>query len=555
MTIRAFLPAVHLEPTFTDAGVYLATIRVTDSRGLSDQKSFQITVENVPAPPVLDQPGDMIAFVGRTAEQEIRARDPDGNPLSFSKDWGPGYMSVTTTSPGTGFGTGKIQLSPGDADLGPAPATILVSDGLRFAAASFGIEVFQVGQPVLFKIGDFCVAAGLPLSVLIRAVDPESDRLVFSQSGLPNYGSFTDNGNGTATLSLNAQRAEPPSATFMTVTVSDGAMSSAETFAIYVSAYGCSIFAGGGGGSDNKPPVSMSGGPYAGLAEQTVEFDGTQSYDPEGQPLRFAWNFGDGVVAVGPAPSHTYANGGRYKVDLLVTDGLLSDRDTTSVTISGALPARAFAPEGRIKIRLTSGKPTLCVQIEPVNGSYRNAEVDLSSVVMIFAGSGSVGQIPAIHEKAAVAEDRDGNGTEEITACFRKEDLRQLFSRVQNGRSSVTVDFEGHVLSGGKFRAPMDLELIAGKGPLSATVSPNPLNPDAKLSFLTLKPGPVKVSVFDPGGRLVRKLQNEAASPAGYHEVTFDGRGEEGERLGSGIYFYRIETPDGAITGRFVILK
>jgi hypothetical protein len=174
---------------------------------------------------------------------------------------------------------------------------------------------------------------------------------------------------------------------------------------------------------------------------------------------------------------------------------------------------------------------------------------------MISAGTGSIGQIAAIHEKTAVAEDRDGNAAEEITACFSSEDLRRLFSRVPRERSSVPVAFEGRLLSGGKFRAEMSLDLVAGKGPLSATVSPNPLNPDATLSFLTLKPGPVKVSIFDPGGRLVRTLRNEAVSPAGYHEMTFDGRGAKGERLGSGIYFYRVETPDGPIKGRFVILK
>ncbi len=551
-----FFPAVHLNPTFTDAGVYTGTIRATDSRGLSDEKSFHITILNTPAPPLLDQPSDMIAFVGQISDQEIRARDPDGNPLSFSKYRGPAYMSVTTTSPGTGSGTGNIRLSPIEADLGVDTAFVMASDGIRGAQARFAIGVFPVGRPVLVRIGDQCVARGYPLSVLIRAVDPEGDRLAFSQTGLPSYASFTDNGNGTATLLLSPQRAEPPGATLMTVAVSDGTMSGAETFAIYVPASGCgAAFAGGGGEGDNKPPVSISGGPYTGLAGDPVAFDGTQSSDPEGQSLRFAWNLGDGAVAVGPSPSHTYARGGRYDIELLVTDGLWPVRASTTATIADAFAARAFAPEGRTKVRLDSGKPTLCVQIEPVNHSYRNAEVDLSSIVMISAGTGSVGEITAIHEKTAVAEDRDGNGAEEITACFSSEDLRQLFSRVAHGRSSVTVDFEGRVLSGGKFRAEMALELLAGKGPLSATVSPNPLNPDAKLSFLTLKPGPVKVSVFDPGGRLVRTLRNEAVSPAGYHEMTFDGRGEKGERLGSGIYFYRVETPDGLIKGRFVVLK
>ena len=34
-----------------------------------------------------------------------------------------------------------------------------------------------------------------------------------------------------------------------------------------------------------------------------------------------------------------------------------------------------------------------------------------------------------------------------------------------------------------------------------------------------------------------------------------DGRSESGESLGSGIYFYRISTPDGSFTGRLVVLK
>jgi len=382
MTIWSLLPAAHLEPSFTDAGVYTGTIRVTDSRGLSDQKSFQMTIENAPAPPALDQPSNMIAFVGQTAEQEIHARDPDGNPLTFSKYRGPTYMIVTTTSHGTGSGTGEIRLSPGESDLGPDTVAVLVSDGLRVAQAWFTIGVFQVGQPVLVRIGDLCVAPGYPISLLIRAVDPEGDRLAFSQAGLPSYGSFTDNGNGTATLSLNPQRAEPPGATFMTITVSDGAMSSAETFTIYVSEYNCSgiVF---GGGSDNQPPVPESGGPYTGLAGDPVAFDGTQSSDPEGQPLLFAWNLGDGAVAVGPSPSHTYARGGRYSIDLLVTDGLWSTRASTTAAIASPRVMNAlsqnhpnpFNPETIIPYSV-AGRGRVTVRIYDISGRCIRTLVD-----------------------------------------------------------------------------------------------------------------------------------------------------------------------------------
>jgi hypothetical protein len=37
--------------------------------------------------------------------------------------------------------------------------------------------------------------------------------------------------------------------------------------------------------------------------------------------------------------------------------------------------------------------------------------------------------------------------------------------------------------------------------------------------------------------------------------VRIDGAGERGGVLPSGVYFYRVDSPDGTITGRFAILK
>jgi len=52
----------------------------------------------------------------------------------------------------------------------------------------------------------------------------------------------------------------------------------------------------------------------------TFEFDGSTSSDPDREPLRYQWDFGDGESAEGVRVRHTYAQGGTYLVALTVMD-------------------------------------------------------------------------------------------------------------------------------------------------------------------------------------------------------------------------------------------
>jgi hypothetical protein len=65
----------------------------------------------------------------------------------------------------------------------------------------------------------------------------------------------------------------------------------------------------------------------------------------------------------------------------------------------------------------------------------------------------------------------------------------------------------------------------------------------------------VRVSLYDLNGRFIRAIYDEPAAAPGAHEVSIDGRGADRRTLPSGVYFYRIESPDGADSGRFTILK
>jgi hypothetical protein len=78
---------------------------------------------------------------------------------------------------------------------------------------------------------------------------------------------------------------------------------------------------------------------------------------------------------------------------------------------------------------------------------------------------------------------------------------------------------------------------------------PNPFNPSTNIKYQIPKNSFVSLKVFDLLGREVQTLVNEKQS-AGIYEATFDGT-----NLSSGIYFYKIESPDFSKTMKMVLVK
>jgi PKD repeat protein len=328
------------------------------------------------------------------------------------------------------------------------------------------------------------------------------------------------------------------------VRASDGALSDSKSLTITVN-------------NINHAPTASAGGPYTGIINIAVNFNGSGPSDPDGDPLTYAWDFGDASTGVGVTPSHTYTVVGLYNVTLHVEDSFgLSDDDATTANIIDVLPATAFAVGGNTKTSLGAGKPSTCFQIQPDSDGFNISDVDLSSIVMISPGTGSVSQISA-SGKTSTDGDKNGDGITEITACFSKDDMRLLWSNLPSGTTLVTVTFEGHMFSGGTFRATLaDYPVKSnGGGVLAATISPNPLNPQAVLTFSTSKAGFVKVMMFDVQGRLVRTLADNPSAPAGYHDITIDGMNSSGVRLASGRYFVIVNTADGREKMSVTILK
>jgi hypothetical protein len=65
----------------------------------------------------------------------------------------------------------------------------------------------------------------------------------------------------------------------------------------------------------------------------------TSSTDPDGDPLTYEWDFGDGQASAGTSASHAYADNGTYTLRLTATDhhGLWDDA-TLTITVSNVVP-------------------------------------------------------------------------------------------------------------------------------------------------------------------------------------------------------------------------
>jgi hypothetical protein len=78
---------------------------------------------------------------------------------------------------------------------------------------------------------------------------------------------------------------------------------------------------------------------------------------------------------------------------------------------------------------------------------------------------------------------------------------------------------------------------------------PNPFNPTTKITYAVPTAAKVRLEVFDVLGRKVATLVNETKQ-AGEYSVEFNA-----SRLVSGVYMYRMTTPETSITKKMILVK
>lgn len=84
--------------------------------------------------------------------------------------------------------------------------------------------------------------------------------------------------------------------------------------------------------------------------------------------------------------------------------------------------------------------------------------------------------------------------------------------------------------------------------------TPNPFNPSTTIAFSLAEESDVVLDVFDVAGRRVRCLVSKKLG-AGSHRVVWNGRSDSGEKVASGVYFYKLRAGKNDTNKRMVLLK
>ncbi len=83
---------------------------------------------------------------------------------------------------------------------------------------------------------------------------------------------------------------------------------------------------------------------------------------------------------------------------------------------------------------------------------------------------------------------------------------------------------------------------------------PNPFNPSTTITYALPKSGKVRLDIYNLKGQLVNTLVNQDME-AGVHSVVWNGTDKNKRAVASGVYFYRLSSPESSKTKRMLLMK
>jgi hypothetical protein len=177
-----------------------------------------------------------------------------------------------------------------------------------------------------------------------------------------------------------------------------------------------------------------------------------------------------------------------------------------------------------------------------VDYSIETARIALTNVGSYYTQAGGLSVYYPNHEPDLVGAD-------------------DYYANYQNTGDAANLDFVADT-RWDEFLAAL-LQLSAGADrsdrlPLSyclRSTLPNPFVSRTTIGYDVPMLGPLNLSIYDVGGRLVRRLIDSPNHPGGRHNVVWDGMSDDMQFVVPGIYFCHMEAGSYRNTKKLVLLR
>jgi len=316
---KSSVSGCRTQMTFDNGGTYNITLTVTDNSGLTATASDTIIVDTA-QPPVAQM---FLNPISGQAPLQVTANgsnsyDPDGNIIDYK--W-------TVSNGQTTFGSSaNLIFNQG----GNYNITLTVTDNTGLTnTTQQSVNVIAKNQPPTAKQLVTPTEGNAPLTVTLNGVqsfDPDGSIVNYewiASDGQRAFGAsssmtFVEAGIYVVSLVVTDDKGEiSPNVAVQTLTVG------------------------------SKPPVArFRFYPREGKAPLTVTLDASESFDPDGEIIRYEWRASNGQEATGQQTEMTFNEPGEYQITLIVEDnnGRKSPEfwQKVRVTESGGSPPEAI---------------------------------------------------------------------------------------------------------------------------------------------------------------------------------------------------------------------
>ncbi len=258
--------------------------------------------------------------------------------------------------------------------------------------------------------------------------------------------------------------------------------------------------------------------------------------------------------------------GGSLSATAVTTD----DRGRAHTRLSfgpdpGVNKIRVTAPQITYPVTFTAMATRAAQLAADVNG---DGIVNIQDLVLVSASFGQTGESHADVNSDGAVNIQDlvlvasafGAGTTAAPALhpsalakLSRQDIQRWLDNAKHLESTDAAHLRGIAV------LEQLLALLLPKETALLPNYPNPFNPETWIPYQLVQPTKVTLHIYSVNGALVRTLAL-GHQPAGMYRnkkraAYWDGRNEQGERVASGLYFYRLTAGDFSATRKLLIRK